>query len=169
MTLHSTMRYSEHWRAAWIFFATPADPARLLIAAKNFVAVFFLGGYLLLMTAVWAWFYDSLWHALVHAAIIGTIAHMLLQWVVLLSPSMPFAAEPRTAEQSSRVMRSFFIASLGAGIGPLLLPFIYRRASTTIAFAVSPRVRNRHPGTAAAPPRTRGDAECRIQLTAAAS
>jgi len=136
MTLHSTMRYSEHWRAAWIFFATPADPARLLIAAKNFVAVFFLGGYLLLMTAVWAWFYDSLWHAVVHAAIIGTIAHMLLQWVVLLSPSMPFAAEPRTSEQSSRVMRSFFIASLGAGIGPLLLPFIYRRASTTVAFAV---------------------------------
>ena len=136
MTLHSTMRYSEHWRAAWIFFASPADPARLLIAAKNFVAIFFLGGYLLLMAAVWAWFYDAWWHALVHAAIVGTIAHMLLQWAVLLSPSIPFAAEPRTAEQSSRVMKSFFVASMGAAIGPLLLPFIYRRGWTTIAFGM---------------------------------
>jgi len=136
LTLHSTLRYSEHWRAAWIFFASPADPARLLIAAKNFVAIFFLGGYLLLMSAVWAWFYDAFWHALVHAAIIGTIAHMLLQWAVLLSPSIPFAAEPRTAEQSGRVMKSFFVASMGAGIGPLLLPFIYRRGWTTIAFGI---------------------------------
>jgi len=133
MTLHSTMRYSEHWRAAWVFFASPSDPARLLVAAKNFVAIFFLGGYLLLMAAVWAWFYERPWHALVHAAVIGSLAHMLLQWAVLLNPSLPFASEPRTAEQSSRVLSSFFIASLGASIGPILLPFVYRRAWTTIA------------------------------------
>jgi hypothetical protein len=33
-------------------------------------------------------------------------------------------------------LRSFFLASIGAGIGPLLLPFIYRRTSTTVAFGV---------------------------------
>jgi hypothetical protein len=136
LTLQSTMRYSEHWRASWVFFASPADPARLLIAAKNFVAVFFLGGYLLLMAAVWVWLYEKPWHAVVHAAIIGAVAHMLLQWAVIMNPSLPFATEPRTAEQSSRVMLTFFIASLGASVGPLMLPFIYRRAWTTIALAL---------------------------------
>ncbi|MEO5896368.1 MAG: hypothetical protein ABIS06_11760 [Vicinamibacterales bacterium] len=136
MTLHSTMRYSEHWRASWVFFASPADPARLLIAAKNFVAIFFLGGYLLLMAGVWAWFYETPWHAVVHVGVIGSLAHMLLQWVVIMNPALPFAAEPRTAEQSSRVMLSFFTASLGASVGPLLLPYVYRRAWTTIALLV---------------------------------
>ena len=35
------------------FFATPASAARLIVAAKNIVAVWFLGGYLLLLAAIW--------------------------------------------------------------------------------------------------------------------
>jgi hypothetical protein len=136
MTLHSSIRYSEHWRASWIFFAAPADAARLLVAAKNFVAIFFLGAYLVFMAAVWAYFYDRVWHAVVHAMMIGAVAHMLLQLAVILSPALPFASEPKQGEQSGRLFTFFFLASLAAGIGPLLLPFIYRSASWTIILAL---------------------------------
>ena len=55
MTLHASLHYSDSWRAAWIFFATPASAARLIVAAKNIVAVWFLGGYLLLLAAIWSY------------------------------------------------------------------------------------------------------------------
>ena len=56
MTLHAALQYSDGWRAAWIFFATPSSAARLILAAKNFVAVWFLGGYLLLLAAIWSFY-----------------------------------------------------------------------------------------------------------------
>lgn len=127
MVLHGAFQSSDQWRAAWIFFATPADAGRLVVATKNFVAVFFLGAYLLMMAVLWSFFYDSVWHAFVHAAFIGAGAHMLLQGAVILNPALPFAKEPRRGEQSARLFVLFFFGSIGAGIGPLLLIFVYQR------------------------------------------
>lgn len=134
MTLHTSLHTSESWRAAWVFFATPADPARLIVAAKNFVATFFLGGYLLLLAALWSVFYDRIWHAFLHAAVIGLLAHVLLQAAGLLRPALPFAAEPRKAERSSHFFALFLVGGLISGMIPVLLPLIYRRPSWTIAF-----------------------------------
>jgi ABC-2 type transport system permease protein len=136
LTLHSTLLYSDSWRSAWIFFATPADPAKIIIAAKNFVAIFFLGGYMLLLAALWSVYYDRVWHALLHAVIVGTLAHFLLQGAVILHPAIPFATEPRRAERSSRVMGLFFFASLVSGLVPLILPLFYRTLVSTAVLAV---------------------------------
>ncbi|HVL66622.1 MAG TPA: hypothetical protein VM364_05090 [Vicinamibacterales bacterium] len=136
MILHSALQSSDHWRASWIFLATPADPARLLVAAKNFVAVFVLGTYLLLMAAFWAVFYDRVWHAVVHALIVGAGAHILLQGAVILSPQLPFAKEPQRAEQSARLFMLFFFGIMFVTLAPMLLPFIYARPPLTIALVV---------------------------------
>jgi hypothetical protein len=127
MILHGALQHSEHWRAAWIFRATPADPARLVIAMKNFVAVFFIGGYALGVGTIWAFAYDRVWHAAVHTAVIAAGAHLLLQAVVALNPVLPFSKEPRRAEQSGRLTALFFVAMMGAVIVPPLLPFVYAR------------------------------------------
>lgn len=127
MILHGALQHSEHWRAAWIFRATPADPARLVVATKNFVALLFIGGYLLVMGAFWALFYERIWHAVLHAAIVGAGAHMLLQAVVILAPSIPFSKEPARAEQSGRITVLFFVAMMASAIGPIALPFFYAR------------------------------------------
>jgi ABC-2 type transport system permease protein len=127
MTLQASLQYSDAWRAAWIFFATPASPARLIIAAKNFVAVWFLGGYLLLLAAIWSFYYDRIWHAFFHAAIVGVLAHSLLQLAVLLRPALPFATEPRRTERSSKVYTVFFFGSMLAAILPIFLPLVYDR------------------------------------------
>ena len=136
MVLHGAIPISAHWRASWIFWATPADPARLVIAAKNFVTLFVLGPYLLMMAGFWCVFYERIWHALVHAAFVGAGAHMLLQGAVMLSPQMPFSREPKHAEQSGGLFMLFFFGMLATTIGPALLPFIYARPLLTIVVAV---------------------------------
>jgi hypothetical protein len=127
MTLHSSLQYSDGWRAAWIFFATPASAAKLILAAKNFVAQWFLGGYLLLLAGIWSFYYERVWHAFFHAAMIGLLAHMLLQLAVLLKPALPFASEPRRAERTSSLYVVFMFGSLLAAIIPMFLPLVYER------------------------------------------
>jgi hypothetical protein len=131
MTLHASLHYSDSWRAAWIFFATPASAARLIVAAKNIVTVWFLGGYLLLLAAIWSYYYDRIWHAFFHAAVIGLLAHMLLQITVMLRPSLPFAAEPRKVERSARLYSVLFFGSMIAAIIPIFLPYVYGSAWLT--------------------------------------
>ena len=131
MTLHASLHYSDSWRAAWIFFATPASAARLIVAAKNIVTVWFLGGYLLLLAAIWSYYYDRVWHAFFHAAVIGLLAHMLLQITVMLRPSLPFAAEPRKVERSSRLYTVLFFGSMIAAVIPTFLPYVYVSTSLT--------------------------------------
>ncbi len=133
MTLHASLNYSDSWRAAWIFFATPASAARLIVAAKNIVTMWFLGSYLLLLAAIWSYYYERIWHAFFHAAVIGLLAHMLLQLTVMARPSLPFAAEPRKVERSARLYVVLFFGSLIAAIIPTFLPLVYVSASMTAA------------------------------------
>jgi ABC-2 type transport system permease protein len=131
MTLHTALAASESWRAAWIFFATPASHARIVVAAKNFVTVYFLGAYVLLLAAFWSWFYERVWHAVVHALILGMLAHLLLQLAVITRPSLPFAAEPHKAQRSATMFAVFLVGGLVAGIFPGLLTIVYRSAAAT--------------------------------------
>ena len=132
ITLHAALSVSESWRAAWIFFATPVSHARIVVAAKNFVAVYFLGSYLLVLIAVWSYYFDSVWHAVVHAAFAGLLAHALLQLAVIVKPALPFATEPRKAEGSAMIIGVIAIGSFVAGIFPFLLPLVYRHTALTV-------------------------------------
>jgi hypothetical protein len=123
---------SESWRAAWIFFATPASHARIVVAAKNFVAIYFLGSYLFALALLWSYFFDRVWHAAVHALFAGLLAHLLLQLAVIVKPALPFAAEPRKGERSAAMFWVILLGSLVAGIFPYLLPLIYRDAIVTV-------------------------------------
>jgi hypothetical protein len=136
MTLHTALAASESWRAAWIFFATPASHARVVVAAKNFVSVYFLGVYVLALAAFWSYFFDRIWHAVLHAALLGALAHILLQLAVITKPALPFAAEPHKAQRSSSTFLLFVAGGLIAGVFPFLLTMIYRSAAATVTLCV---------------------------------
>lgn len=136
MMLHGALQASDHWKASWLFWATPADSARLVVAAKNFVALFFLGTFLLLLAGVWAFFYERAWHAFVHAAFVGAGAHMLLQLAVMITPVLPFAREPKRGEQSGRLFWLFLVGMVFATAGPMMLPWVYARPRWTVTLAV---------------------------------
>lgn len=131
MTLHAALTISESWRAAWIFFASPASHARIVVAAKNFVAVYFVGAYVLVLAALWSYFFERIWHAVVHALIAGLLAHLLLQLHVIVKPALPFAAEPRKGERSATLFGIILVGSIAAGVAPSVLPFVYRSLLAT--------------------------------------
>lgn len=131
MTLHAALTVSESWRAAWIFFSTPVSHARVVVAAKNFVTLYFLGGYLLVLAAVWAYYFDRVWHAVVHALFAGLLAHILLQLTVIAKPALPFATEPRKGDRSSMLFAVILVGSVVAGIFPFALTVVYRSAVVT--------------------------------------
>lgn len=136
MTLHTALAASESWRAAWIFFATPASHARIVVAAKNFVALYFLGPYVCVLALLWSYFFDRVWHAVVHAAFLGAVAHVLLQLTVITRPALPFAAEPRKAQRSASMFVVLIAGGIAAGLFPALLPLVYRDPRMIAALAV---------------------------------
>jgi hypothetical protein len=136
MTLHGALKFSNSWRASWVFFAAPADPAKLIVAAKNFVAFVFLGSYLLLLAAVAAYYYANVWHAVVHLAVVGAVAHLMLQAAVLLTPSLPFSAEPRQAERSSQLFALMTLGMAVAAMMPTVLPLVYGSVTATVVLIV---------------------------------
>ncbi|PYR92533.1 MAG: hypothetical protein DMF84_13610 [Acidobacteria bacterium] len=133
ITLHMALHASESWRAGWIFFASPASSSRIVIATKNFVAVYFLGAYLLLVAAVWSVFYQRVWHALVHAMFVWLIAHLLLQCAVLVKPVLPFASEPRRGERTGGLFLMFFGGGTLAAFIPFLMPAVYAHPPIAVA------------------------------------
>jgi hypothetical protein len=136
MTLHASLSVSESWRAAWVFFAAPASHARIVVAAKNFVSIYFLGMYLLVLAAFWSYFFDRVWHAVLHALFAGLLAHLVLQLAVMVKPALPFAAEPRKAERSAAMFGIFFAGAIAAGIFPFVLSLVYRNLSLTVGLLV---------------------------------
>jgi hypothetical protein len=134
MTLYAALTASESWRAAWIFFASPASHARIVVAAKNFVSIYFLGGYLIVLAAFWSFFFARTWHAAVHALFAGLLAHLVLQLMVMVKPALPFAAEPRKAERSA----AMFVVGVGGVFVGMVFPWILREVyrSLPLTFAV---------------------------------
>ena len=131
MTLHASLAVSESWRAAWVFFATPASHARIVVAAKNFVSIYFLGMYLVVLAAFWSYFFDRVWHAVLHALFAGLLAHLVLQLAVMVKPALPFAAEPRKAERSASMFGIFIAGGVVAGFFPLVLHIVYQNLPLT--------------------------------------
>lgn len=136
MTLHAALTISESWRAAWIFFATPASHARIVVAAKNFVSIYFLGLYLVVLAAFWSYFFERVWHAVVHALFAGLLAHLLLQLAVMVKPALPFAAEPRKAERSASMFGVFIAGGIIAGFFPMVLRIVYQNLPLTFGMLV---------------------------------
>src|SRR4029078_662297 len=70
---------SDGYRAAWIYFATPADRAALVVATKNVVAAFFLVPYAVFLVGVLSWRFGHLGHAFVHAGFLSLLGLLVLQ------------------------------------------------------------------------------------------
>ena len=80
---------------------------------------------------MWSWYFDRVWHALVHALFAGLLAHLLLQLTVIAKPALPFATEPRKGERSSMLFAVILVGSMIAGVFPFALSLVYRSTAVT--------------------------------------
>jgi hypothetical protein len=112
---------ADAYRAAWIYFATPADRAALTGALKNVIVTLFFVPYVAFLAILFTWRFGHLGHALVHAAVLGLIGYLALQLGTLVDPKLPFSVPPKKAANSVAVVAWMLIAVVG---GNLLLSFV---------------------------------------------
>ncbi len=86
--------HSESWRAAWVFYATPANRAHIAARARHFVTICFFLPYLALAAIGLAWRFEEVWHGLVHAVLLGGLGVLIMQVAQFLWPRLPFALAP---------------------------------------------------------------------------
>ena len=123
---------SESYRAAWIFFSTPADRARLVGHVGSSVTIFFLLPYLAMLAGVFAWTFGNLWHALIHVTVLGLLSHLGIRMVLLVAPRLPFSQPVRKGARIGGLMATVLVAVLALALLPLLLQ-VYARPSLTAA------------------------------------
>ena len=129
--------YSESCRAAWVFYATPANRAHIAARARHFVTICFFLPYLSLAAIVLAWRFEEAWHALVHVLLLGALGVLIMQVAQFLWPRLPFALAPN----HHRARLPLFLTLLGcfalaAGLA-FYASFAYARPAWAIGtFAV---------------------------------
>ena len=128
---------SDAFRASWIFFATPADRARVVQASKNILVVMFLLPYLAAVGLTLAWFSTNLLHLAVHLLVVTLVSHLVLQIVTFIEPELPFAKPLVKGTSSMRVFMVMIIVVVVAGVLPHLAPYMYRSTVATLGGIVS--------------------------------
>ena len=134
--LLDNLRYSESYRASWLFFATPTDPARLTVQAGNCAGLFFLLPYLVLVAGMLCWIFEDVVRGISHAFLLGLSTLATMQLALLAMPWIPFSEPPPKGRQSARQV-AFMIAATAVGFGvlPLLITFAISRPPTFAAMS----------------------------------
>ena len=138
LTLRRVLVTSEAYRAAWIFIATPADRARLVLSARNLITLFFLVPYLLFLFALFVWAFGNVWHAALHTLFTGMLSWLTLQFMVMVGPQLPFSL-PHDKETRGAMMfgMMMFAAIVGIGLYFFLRFVVYDSALKMVAAAVA--------------------------------
>ncbi len=118
---------SDAYRAAWVFFVTPARRADLVVAVKNLAFVYFLGPYLLGLALVLTYFFGSALHAFLHIVVEGLIVNLVLLLVVWLQPDLPFSQPVQKGKTSGWMI---LVMVVGGGVQSF--------STTVLGFAVYP-------------------------------
>jgi hypothetical protein len=124
---------SDAYRASWIFFAAPADRARVVQSSKNILVVMFLIPYLTVVGLTLAYFSPNMLHLAVHLLVLTLVSHLVLQIVTFVEPELPFSKPLVKGSSSSRVFGIMIVVVALAGFLPYFMPLIYRNTATTIA------------------------------------
>jgi hypothetical protein len=128
---------SDTYRASWIFFATPADRARVVRASKDILVVMFLLPYLAVVGALLAYFTTNVLHLAVHLLVITLTSHLVLQVVTFVEPELPFSKPIVKGATSSKLFVVMFIVMTAGTLLPHLAPYVYRStAATALGIAV---------------------------------
>jgi hypothetical protein len=130
--LRQVMSRSDGYRAAWIFFATPADTARLVLAVKDFVLAYFVLPYLAFLGLLLAYWFSRLDHLVILLITLALLCHLVLLVQLLLSPELPFS-QPETKGGRSQVMVLVIALSFVAVLLPTLLHLAFATPGRVLA------------------------------------
>ncbi len=138
MMLRTYVTQSDAFQASWIFYTTPADIRRIVLAEKNFLMVFFVLPFLTLLGLIFFHYFQEPLHVLMHILMLGLLSHLFLQFAFLYSPDLPFS-RPNVKGQRSRNLAMLlilvpFVIYLGL---PLIFEYIYTDARSYVVFVAT--------------------------------
>ena len=126
LIMMQSISQSENFKAAWLFFASPIDRAKLLLAVRNAILVAIILPYMLIMIAIFS-YYMPVTHAIAHASVIVAIAGLVFQCFMMLNPKMPFAQQRRPNRGGFAMTAGISLLGLLAmGLFFLVIYFGYR-------------------------------------------
>lgn len=125
--LKQALSRSDAYRASWIFYASPVEPSRLVLALNEFIVVYFLLPYLLVMGGVLEYFIRDWRHVAILLGTLGLLSHINLLIEVCMAPHLPFT-QPATRGSHARnvVVMIVLVTFVGA-----LLPILLHQAFAT--------------------------------------
>ena len=134
LAMLETLFRSESFPASWIFFAAPVDRAKLVVNSGLCVTVLFIAPYMLVFLGIFAWSFGDLWHAVAHTLVLGLIAHLAIQLLLLVAPRLPFSQPPKKGGRMTSLIGMIVVGMVIAVFLPLANGLAYSRTAFTIAY-----------------------------------
>ncbi len=113
--------YSASYQAAWIYYTTPADRTRLVLASNRFATIFFCIPYLVFMCALMTYFFGSILHAILHCVVLFFVLLVLVDLIALIAPRIPFSLPMKSGQRTGAMMITMFIPMIAVMVGMRIL------------------------------------------------
>lgn len=116
--LKAALVRSDAYRAAWVFYATPARTTHLMLALKNVIVGRFLVPYVIFVGVLLTLFgaVPNVWLSLL---LISLASHALLVADMFIAPQLPFSLPPAPGGQAGASMMMIFVT------GPLAVLVLF--------------------------------------------
>jgi len=120
MILKYSLTRTDAFRASWIFFVSPAHRDRLVVAARDFVMMYFVLPYLCFLTAALTYLGGSLEIAIMQGVVLALLCHLLLTLHLLFEPELPFSQPLKKGSMSGVMLILMILSGFATGALPLL-------------------------------------------------
>jgi hypothetical protein len=98
--------YSSAYQAAWIFFTSPADRVRLVLATKRFAIIYFCLPFLIVVFVLLSLFFHSVLHAALHSLTMFLLCTIAIAILVIMIGKVPFSLPLRRGSTTA----SYFVS-----------------------------------------------------------
>ncbi len=114
--LMASMARSDSYQASWIFYVTPSDKGKLVLAVKDVLVLFFVFPYVIGLGLIFSVFFESFRNVLIHIFMLAILSHLILQVLVVTNPFLPFSRPIRKGERTAGVFVGIIVAALSMTI-----------------------------------------------------
>jgi ABC-2 type transport system permease protein len=113
--IHYNVQYSKSWHASWVYYATPVDRLKLILAAKHLIIIMFFIPIGVILAITVTLLLDNVLHGILHAIFLINLCLLGLTIVNCISSRLPFSFEK--SEGSNALNNMFVITSCLVLIG----------------------------------------------------
>lgn len=105
----SSTGYSSSAAASWVFFSSPAERTKLVMASGKFAILFFCLPYALLLVGILGYFFGNYLHSFLHCLVLFLMMVLLVRFNIILIPRIPFSVPARTGQRQMIYIIGMFV------------------------------------------------------------